>query len=139
MNGKDLMLAPFGKGWPDAAAGVMLRVTVLLALLALALFGRNSSSQASTWATDLDTNWSNANTGVVSVTPNSSSPVFIGAPQPMIPSDPTFDVDATVNNPQFFTTGAINFDQGKTPMVNGGASLSGAIHCGVSAEIVHAQ
>jgi hypothetical protein len=125
MNGKDLALAPFAKGWPDAALGIMLRVIVLLALVALALFGQNASAQSSTWVTNLHTNWSNTNAWVGDVSPTSSSSVFIGSGGPGIAFGPALDVDATVNNLELDRDGEINFNQGKTLTVNGSALLSG--------------
>src|SRR5579862_220418 len=125
MNGKDLAFAPCAKGWPDAALGIMLRVIVLLALVALALFGQNASAQSSTWVTNLHTNWSNTNAWVDGVSPTSSSSVFIGSGGPGIAYGPTLDVDATVNNLELDRDGEINFNQGKTLTVNGSALLSG--------------
>jgi hypothetical protein len=125
MNGKDLLLAPLVREWPDAAVGVMLRVIVLLALVTLALFGQNASAQSSTWTTNLQTNWSNTNAWVGNVIPTSSSSVFIGTGEPGSPFGPTLDVDATVNNLQLYRDGVINLNEGKTLTVNGSALLDG--------------
>ncbi len=118
--------APFVRRWPDAAVGVMLRVIVLLALVALALFGQNASAQSSTWVTNLHTNWSDTNAWVGGVSPTSSSSVFIGSGGPGNSFGPTLDVDATVNNLELNRDGVINFNQGKTLTVNGSALLDGA-------------
>ena len=99
---------------------------VLLALVALALFGQNASAQSSTWVTNLHTNWSDTNAWVGGVSPTSSSSVFIGSGGQGTPSVPRSTWMPLSTIWSLNKDGVINFNQGKTLTVNGSAQLDGA-------------